>query len=104
MDEKTITRSFSMKLNLGGYQTADFFMAATGSPDQSTMLEGICYKEVVASVKRFADLWDKATEEVKEKKQRIVKLLPETLYQEQLEEFEPRDFVEDPDIVPPENN
>jgi hypothetical protein len=57
---RSVTRSFSFKLNVGNYQSADFFQSATAelpegcslkqASDIAGLVHQFCKKEVLASV------------------------------------------------------
>lgn len=73
-----ITRSFSYKLNMGNYQTADFFCSQKAETNQkdiektSELLFDFCRKEVEKSVKKYTEISLEETQEAwDEKKEQI---------------------------------
>lgn len=66
----TITRSFSLKKNLGNYETADFYCCQSAevevdiAEETSSMLYDFCKKEVVKSINEFLRERDKQQETV----------------------------------------
>ena len=98
-----IIRSFSLKLNLGNYETADFFCSQEKEVDKGLAEKAsediyiFCYQEVMKSVKAFQGRMRKLEKKSSKIKEDLLNKKVRSLELEELN-FEANDFYE-PDEV-----